>query len=178
MHNLCEVKDFWWLYFLAGEWLMIKTTLFAGGCFWGMEASFQQVPGVVATQVGYAGGTTENPTYREVCCGETGHAETVQVTYDTDQISYQELLKAFFTSHDPTTADPNGCDFGSQYRSIVFYNDDEERKIARRMISRLTRTQEIGCIICTELTPTAVFYPAEDYHQQYYQRHGLLSDSD
>lgn len=152
------------------------TALLAGGSFWGMEALFQAVPGVIETMVGYAGGTTDEPTYRQVCCDETGHAETVKVTYDTDQISYAELLDTFFAVHDPTAADPNGCDFGSQYRSIVFYNDEEERKIARQLISKLTRTQKYGCAICTELQPTMPFYPAEDYHQNYYQNHGLFFD--
>ena len=156
----------------------MKTALFAGGSFWGMEAFMQAVPGVTETQVGYAGGTTDDPTYRQVCCDESGHAETVKVTYDSDIICYAELLEAFFSVHDPTTADPNGCDFGSQYRSIVFYNDEEERKTARQLISKLTRTQKYGCAICTELQPNMPFYPAEDYHQNYYRNHGLLLDQD
>src|SRR5690606_18147250 len=122
--------------------------LFAGGSFWGMEANLQLVPGVLKTEVGYSGGSTEDPTYRQVCCDDTGHAETVKVTYESDVISYADLLDAFFAVHDPTTADPNGCEFGSQYRSIVFYNDEDERTIARQLISKLTRSQKYGCAIC------------------------------
>lgn len=155
---------------------MIKTALFAGGSFWGIQAAFQNLPGVEETEVGYAGGTSEKPNYREVCCDETGHAETVKVTYDTEKISYSRLLENFFAIHDPTTADPNGCEFGSQYRSIVFYNDDDERVLARQMISKLTRNQTLGCVICTELQPTSEFFPAEEYHQNYYRKHGLAVD--
>lgn len=157
---------------------MIKTAIFAGGTFWGMEAGLQVLPGVHDTEVGYAGGTTEDPTYRDVCCDGSGHAEAVLVKYDSTVISYAELLDAFFALHDPTTADPNGCEFGSQYRSIVFYNDDEERTTARQLISKLTRTLKYGCAICTELQPVMPFYPAEEYHQNYYRTHGLLLERD
>jgi methionine-S-sulfoxide reductase len=157
---------------------MIKTALFAGGSFWGMEAALQAVPGVIETEVGYAGGSTDDPTYRQVCSEESGHAETVKVTYDTVLISYEKLLDAFFAVHDHTTADPNGCEFGTQYRSIVFYNDDEERKTARQLISKLTRTLKYGCAICTELQPIMPFYPAEAYHQDYYRNHGLWVSRD
>ena len=155
---------------------MVKTAIFAGGSFWHVEAGFQSLSAVIDTKVGYAGGKTENPTYRDVCCDESGHAEAVKVTYDSSLISYTELLDHFFSVHDPTTADPNDCDFGSQYRSIVFYNDDEEHKIARQVISKLTRTQKYGCAICTELQPIMAFYPAEDYHQNYYRSRGLFVD--
>lgn len=143
-----------------------------------MEANLQLVPGVLKTEVGYSGGSTEDPTYRQVCCDDTGHAETVKVTYESDVISYADLLDAFFAVHDPTTADPNGCEFGSQYRSIVFYNDEDERVIARQLISKLTRSQKYGCAICTELQPVMPFYPAEEYHQNYYRNHGLMVDRD
>lgn len=143
-----------------------------------MEANLQLVPGVLKTEVGYSGGSTEDPTYRQVCCDDTGHAETVKVTYESDVISYADLLDAFFAVHDPTTADPNGCEFGSQYRSIVFYNDEDERTIARQLISKLTRSQKYGCAICTELQPVMPFYPAEEYHQNYYRNHGLMVDRD
>jgi len=161
-----------------GNFGMIKTALFAGGSFWGMEANLQLVPGVLKTEVGYSGGSTEDPTYRQVCCDDTGHAETVKVTYESDVISFADLLDAFFAVHDPTTADPNGCEFGSQYRSIVFYNDEDERVIARQLISKLTRSQKYGCAICTELQPVMPFYPAEEYHQNYYRNHGLMVDRD
>ena len=143
-----------------------------------MEANLQLVPGVLKTEVGYSGGSTEDPTYRQVCCDDTGHAETVKVTYESDVISFADLLDAFFAVHDPTTADPNGCEFGSQYRSIVFYNDEDERVIARQLISKLTRSQKYGCAICTELQPVMPFYPAEEYHQNYYRNHGLMVDRD
>lgn len=160
----------------SGFTSMIKTALFAGGSFWGIQAYFQTLAGVTDTLVGYAGGIAEDPTYRQVCCEESGHAETVKVTYDSDLINYPQLLDSFFSVHDSTTADPNGCDFGSQYRSIVFYNDEDERITARKLISKLTRTQKYGCAICTELLPTMPFYPAEDYHQNYYKNHGLILD--
>ena len=147
---------------------------FAGGCFWGTEAMFRKVPGVISTQVGYAGGTTDNPTYRAVCTGLTGHAESVQVTYDPAKVSYAELLDAFWSMHDPTTVDRQGPDHGSQYRSVVFTADDEQAKIAsasKKEVEDSGVFKERGKIV-TQIVKLEKFYPAEDYHQQYFEKAG------
>ncbi|MFZ3071567.1 MAG: peptide-methionine (S)-S-oxide reductase MsrA [Anaerolineaceae bacterium] len=152
---------------------MEKQALFAGGCFWGVEAKFQTLPGVLQTQVGYAGGSTEKPCYREVCQDTTGHAETVMIIYDPDQISYQQLLEAFFEFHDPTMCDCHAGDFGSQYRSVVFYSCEEEKETAEQVIAFLDVSGIYDHGILTQVVPAGPFYPAEEYHQQYYKKHGL-----
>jgi len=142
---------------------------FAGGCFWCVEAAFKRVRGVESVVSGYCGGHVDDPGYREVCNGSTGHAEAVQVTYDTDEISYEDLLEVFFTVHDPTTADRQGPDVGSQYRSAVFYHDDEQRAATEEYIDYLEETGEYSGIV-TEVSPLETFYRAEEKHQDYFEK--------
>ncbi|WP_101297284.1 peptide-methionine (S)-S-oxide reductase MsrA [Halegenticoccus soli] len=142
----------------------------AGGCFWCVEAPFERLEGVLSVTSGYAGGTTEDPTYEEVCSGETGHAEVVQIAYDPDAISYRELLEVFFTIHDPTQLNRQGPDVGSQYRSAVFYHDDEQRETAEALIEELEAAGAYDDSIVTEVEPLEAFYEAEAYHQDYYER--------
>jgi peptide-methionine (S)-S-oxide reductase len=144
----------------------------AGGCFWCLEAAFEQLQGVVNVESGYAGGTEAAPTYKQVCTGETGHAEVVQITYDPQRISFEELLTVFFSLHDPTTLNRQGADVGTQYRSAIFTHDDRQRKAAEQLIGELTTAAVWSDPIVTEITPLETFYPAEDYHQEYYQRNG------
>ncbi|KIX21498.1 peptide methionine sulfoxide reductase [Flavobacterium sp. 316] len=139
---------------------------FGGGCFWCIEAVIQRLKGIEKIVSGYADGHIKNPAYREVCSGNTGHAEVVQVTFDADEISYEDLLTIFMTSHDPTTLNAQGADRGTQYRSIVLYHNDEQKKIAKKAFKNV---QEVYTMpIVTELKPLEVFYEAEDYHQNYY----------
>ncbi len=146
-----------------------RTAVFAGGCFWGVEHLLAAVPGVAATTVGYTGGQTADPTYRQVCTGRTGHAEAVRVVYDPRLVSYEELCRLFFEIHDPTQRDRQGPDIGPQYRSAVFYQDEEQRQIAARLIAALRAR---GLDVATALEPAATFWPAEEYHQKYYERTG------
>ena len=141
----------------------------AGGCFWCLEAVFADLRGVARVVSGYCGGHAENPTYREVCGETTGHAEVVQVTFDPRAVSYRELLEVFFTIHDPTTLNRQGGDVGTQYRSAIFYHSPEQRETAARVIAELEEARVWDAPIVTEVTPFEVFYPAEDYHQEYYQ---------
>jgi peptide-methionine (S)-S-oxide reductase len=150
-----------------------ETATFAAGCFWGVEAAFRQVPGVVSTMVGYTGGTRDNPSYRKVCTGRTGHAEAVQVVYDPQRISYDDLLAVFWDNHDPTTLNRQGPDVGSQYRSAVFVHDDEQRAAATRSKDELDASGRFRRPIVTEIIPASEFWPAEDYHQQYLEKRGL-----
>jgi peptide-methionine (S)-S-oxide reductase len=149
---------------------MADTTLatFGGGCFWCTEAAMKELAGVHEVTSGYAGGHTENPTYREVCSETTGHAEVVQVAYDPSVISYEELLEVFFATHDPTTLNRQGPDVGSQYRSIVLYHDDEQRRLAEAYIEALDEEYEDSVV--TELEPLETFYAAEEYHQDYFEK--------
>lgn len=146
---------------------------FGAGCFWGVEAAFRQRSGVVSTAVGYMGGTTEDPSYRQVCSGRTGHAEVVEVTYDPDRLSYDQVLAVFWDNHDPTTRDRQGPDVGTQYRSAVFVHDDDQEKAARHSIEELEASGGFRRPIVTEVTPALTFWPAEDYHQQYLEKRGL-----
>jgi peptide methionine sulfoxide reductase msrA/msrB len=143
----------------------------AGGCFWGMEDIIRKIPGVLETRVGYTGGTFKNPTYRDVTTGETGHAETVEVVFDPKRISYEELLGYFFRMHDPTTLDRQGHDTGTQYRSAIFYHDEEQRKIAERVKEQVQQSGKWKGKIVTEIVPAGEFYTAEDYHQKYLVKH-------
>lgn len=145
------------------------TALFAGGCFWGVEYFMQKEPGVVAVVSGYTGGHVKNPSYREVCTGRTGHSETVRVTYDSRKTSYERLLKLFLEIHDPTQVDRQGPDIGNQYRSEIFYKNEEQRKIAEKYLSIL---RDKGLKVATRVTRATEFYPAEEYHQDYYFRNG------
>lgn len=149
---------------------MEKIAIFAGGCFWCTEPVFSQLKGVLRVVSGYIGGHTQNPTYKEICHGDTGHAEAIQITYDSTQISYITLLEIFFVSHDPTTLNRQGNDVGTQYRSAIFYQDETQLKAAQAMISRLNAERVFDAPIVTQLCPLVPFYPAEDYHQQYFAR--------
>jgi peptide methionine sulfoxide reductase msrA/msrB len=148
-----------------------RKSAFAAGCFWGVEETFRTIRGVLATTVGYMGGTTENPTYREVCTGTTGHAETVLVEYDPAVVSYRQLLGVFWKMHDPTTLNRQGPDVGDQYRSAVFYFDEEQKEEA--LASMEEARKDHSKKIVTEITAAPAFFPAEDYHQRYYQKRGI-----
>lgn len=151
---------------------MTETATFAAGCFWGIEDAFMQVDGVVATRVGYIGGHTENPTYREVCGDSTGHAEAVEVTFDPEKVSYGELLRLFWQIHNPTTLNRQGPDIGSQYRSAIFYHTPEQEALAQASKKAMDEAGHFKQPIITEIVPAPVFYEAEEYHQKYNQKHG------
>jgi peptide-methionine (S)-S-oxide reductase len=146
---------------------------FGAGCFWGVEAAFRQIKGVTSTAVGYLGGTLENPTYKDVCTGTTGHAEVVQVEYDPAAVSYEDLLNVFWTNHDPTTLNRQGPDVGIQYRSAIFFDTPEQEAAAKASKEALDRSGRFRRPIVTEITPASEFYPAEEYHQQYLEKRGL-----
>jgi len=150
-----------------------KKATFGAGCFWGVEAAFRQIEGVTATRVGYAGGTLDNPTYEDVCSHTTGHAEVVEVTYDPDQVSYDELLDVFWHKHDPTQLNRQGWDIGDNYRSVVFFHEDEQREAALR--SKAEEQNRHRRPVVTQVEPAQTFYPAEDYHQQYLEKRGRSS---
>jgi peptide-methionine (S)-S-oxide reductase len=152
---------------------VIKKATFGAGCFWGVEAAFRQLDGVTETRVGYSGGTLENPTYEDVCSHRTGHAEVVEVSYDEDVISYDELLNAFWRKHDPTQWNRQGWDVGDQYRSVVFFHDDEQRAAAER--SKEAQQPQYKKPIVTLIEPAQTFFEAEDYHQQYLEKRGRSS---
>jgi peptide-methionine (S)-S-oxide reductase len=152
---------------------VIKKATFGAGCFWGVEAAFRQLDGVTETRVGYSGGTLENPTYEDVCSHGTGHAEVVEVSYDEDVISYEELLNAFWRKHDPTQWNRQGWDVGDQYRSVVFFHDDEQRAAAER--SKEEQQSSHKKPIVTLIEPAQTFFEAEDYHQQYLEKRGRSS---
>jgi peptide-methionine (S)-S-oxide reductase len=147
-----------------------KVATLGGGCFWCTEEVFKNVQGVLSVESGYSGGHTENPTYKEVCSGKTDHAEVVQVTYDPGVISFREILEIFFGTHDPTTLNRQGADVGSQYRSIVLYHDEEQRKTTEEIIQQLEKEKTFAKHIVTEVKAFEVFYRAEIYHQDYYER--------
>jgi len=149
---------------------MEKAT-FGAGCFWGVEAAFRQVKGVVSTAVGYSGGHFPNPTYKDVCSGKTGHAEVVQVEYEPTQVSYDDLLKVFWDNHDPTTLNRQGPDVGAQYRSAIFFHTPEQESAANASKEKMQAGYKNK--IVTEITPASEFYRAEDYHQQYLEKRGL-----
>lgn len=149
-----------------------QTASFAAGCFWGVEARFRETEGVVDAVSGYMGGQTENPTYKEVCGGDTGHAEAVQVTYDDEQISYPELLDLFFDMHNPTTLNRQGPDFGSQYRSAVFWHDEDQRAAAEQKIAEINESGKWPSAVVTEVAPAGTFWRAEEYHQRYFEKNG------
>ncbi len=146
----------------------LETAVLGGGCFWCLEAVFQRLPGVKSVESGYMGGRVESPTYKQVCTGTTGHAEVLRVTFDPSQISYHDLLQVFFAIHDPTTLDRQGNDVGTQYRSVIFYNSEEQRREAEQVIAGLTAAREFSAPIVTAVEPAATFFVAEDYHQNYF----------
>jgi peptide-methionine (S)-S-oxide reductase len=144
-----------------------------GGCFWCLEAVYQELRGVEKVESGYSGGEVPNPTYRQVCSETTGHAEVVQVTFDPDEVSYKDILEVYFTIHDPTTLNRQGADVGTQYRSVIFYHDEEQKRIAEEVISDLEKERIWNSPIVTEVAPFDKFYVAEDYHQDYFRNNGF-----
>jgi len=148
---------------------------FGAGCFWGVEATFRQVPGVVDAAVGYEGGAMPNPTYRDVCTDETGHAEVVEVTFDPARVSYDRLLDVFWANHDPTQKNRQGPDVGTQYRSAIFYHSPAQRDAAIASKDRLEKSGKLRRPVATEITPASTFWRAEDYHQRYLEKRGLAS---
>jgi len=153
---------------------MAKAT-FAAGCFWGVESTFRQLPGVIATRVGYTGGQMQNPTYKDVCTDRTGHAEAVEVDYDPTKISYEKLLDVFWENHDPTQLNRQGPDSGTQYRSAIFYHDPEQQSAAESSKEKRGKSGAYRKPIVTQIVPATTFYEAEDYHQQYLEKRGLAS---
>lgn len=152
---------------------MTEKATFGAGCFWGVESAFRKVKGVVSTQVGYSGGSFKNPTYEDVCTDGTGHAEVVQVEYDPAQVSYEALLDLFWRIHDPTTPNRQGPDVGTQYRSAIFYHSPEQKAAAEASKEKLQKSGRYKRSVVTEITPAPEFYPAEEYHQQYFEKRGI-----
>lgn len=146
---------------------------FGGGCFWGVEEVFRTIPGVINTTAGYEGGHVDNPTYEQVCTHTTGHAETVQIEYDPSKISFNELLEVFFEKHDPTQFNRQGLDIGENYRSVIFYHDEEQKKLAQHKIKQLEQSHKYEMPIVTQIVPAKTFWPAEEYHQQYLHKRNL-----
>jgi peptide-methionine (S)-S-oxide reductase len=146
---------------------------FGAGCFWGVEAQFRQIKGVTATAVGYTGGTLDKPTYEDVCSGRTGHAEAVEVDYDPERVSYEDLLEVFWNNHDPTTPNRQGPDVGTQYRSAIFFHSPEQEAAARASKEELTQSGRFRSAIVTQIVPAKTFWRAEEYHQQYLEKRGL-----
>ena len=153
----------------------MELATFGAGCFWGVEVSFRQVPGVKDALVGYLGGTLANPTYKDVCTGRTGHAEVVQVEFDPAEVTYDRLLDVFWKNHDPTTLNRQGPDVGTQYRSAIFYHNPEQKDAAESSKARLDSSGNLRRPVVTEITAASAFYPAEDYHQRYLEKRGLAS---
>lgn len=148
----------------------VEVATLAGGCFWCLEAVFDELKGVESVESGYSGGHTQSPSYTQVCDGDTGHAEVVQVTFDAKVLSYKDLLGVFFTIHDPTTLNRQGNDVGTQYRSAIYYHDEEQKKVAKEVIQEISSTKIWDDPIVTEVTPFDKFYLAEDYHQEYFKK--------
>jgi peptide-methionine (S)-S-oxide reductase len=148
---------------------------FGAGCFWGVEAAFSRIPGVIEAVSGYSGGRTENPTYKDVCTDETGHAEVVQVTFDPAKVSFERLLEAFWGIHDPTQVNRQGPDFGSQYRTAIFFHTPEQEAIAKKLKAELNASGKFKKPIATEITAAGPFYRAEEYHQKYLEKRGATS---
>jgi peptide-methionine (S)-S-oxide reductase len=153
---------------------MAKAT-FAAGCFWGVEATFRQLPGVISTRVGYTGGNTASPTYKEVCTDRTGHAEAVEIEYDPAKLSYDKLLEVFWENHDPTQLNRQGPDWGTQYRSAIFFHTPEQEAEAKASKEQLGKSRRFSKPIVTQIVPAVTFFEAEDYHQQYLEKKGLAS---
>ena len=151
----------------------LELATFAAGCFWGVEETFRTTKGVVETVVGFMGGSTEKPSYAQVCTDKTGHAEVVQLKYDPKKISYEKLLEIFWTQHDPTQINKQGPDIGSQYRSEIFFHNEEQKKLAEKSKAKLEDSGKLNEKIATQITPAADFWPAEEYHQKYLMKRGL-----
>ena len=154
---------------------MSEIATFGAGCFWGVEAAFNRIPGVTETAVGYSNGHTENPTYKDVCTDETGHAEVVQVTYDPAKVTFAQLLEAFWAMHDPTQLNRQGPDFGKQYRTAIFFHTPEQEKEAKASVAALNASGKFKRPIATEITRAGEFYRAEEYHQKYLDKRGAAS---
>jgi len=152
---------------------MIEVATFGAGCFWGVESAFRQVAGVVATTVGFMGGHVDNPSYQQVCTHETGHVEVVQVEYDTDKVTYEELLQTFWECHDPTQVNRQGWDVGDQYRSVIFFHTPRQREAAEIAKAELNSSGKYKKPVATAIEPAQEFFKAEEYHQQYYEKKGL-----
>ena len=155
----------------------MEEATFGAGCFWGVEAAFRQLDGVLTTSVGYLGGDFENPTYQHVCSGQTGHAEVVRIEYDSDRVSYPELLDLFWKVHDPTTLNRQGPDIGNQYRSAIFFHTPEQQAAAEASKAQLEASNQYPNSVVTEIIPVSEFYMAEDYHQQYFEKQGIAHSS-
>lgn len=153
----------------------VERAMFGAGCFWGVEAAFRRIPGVIEAESGYSGGTMENPTYKDVCTDRTGHAEVVQVTFDPAKVSYDKLLDAFWAIHDPTQVNRQGPDFGTQYRTAIFYYSPEQEAAAKKSKAALEASAKLRRPIATEITPAGTFYRAEEYHQRYLEKRGAAS---
>lgn len=151
----------------------LQTATFAAGCFWGVQSTFDEIKGVKKTTVGYTGGHTQAPTYREVCAGNTGHAEAIQIIYDPNQVTYEKLLEVFFSNHNPTTKNRQGPDIGSQYRSAIFYHNPEQKQLAEKTKQQLNNSAKFRNPVVTEITKASEFYPAEEYHQKYLEKKGI-----
>jgi len=154
---------------------MQEIATFGAGCFWGVEAAFRRIPGVMDAVSGYSGGHTQNPTYRDVCSGDTGHAEVVQVTFDPEKVSFGQLLDAFWTLHDPTQVNRQGPDFGSQYRTAIFFHSPEQEATAKKSKQALDASGKLRRPVATEITAAGPFYRAEEYHQRYLEKRGAAS---
>lgn len=152
--------------------MKLETATLGAGCFWCTEAQFELLDGVISAKSGFSGGSIKNPSYKEVCNGTTGHAEVIQVVYDTDKLNYADILQAFYLSHDPTQLNRQGNDIGTQYRSVIFYHNEEQEKIARQIKKDLEVSGAYSDPIVTEISAFTVFYPAEDYHQDYFNQNG------
>lgn len=155
----------------------MEEATFGAGCFWGVEAAFRQLDGVLTTSVGYLGGDFENPTYQHVCSGQTGHAEVVRIEYDSDRVSYHDLLDLFWKVHDPTTLNRQGPDIGNQYRSAIFFHTPEQQAAAEASKAQLEAGNQYPNSVVTEIIPVSEFYMAEDYHQQYFEKQGIAHSS-
>jgi peptide-methionine (S)-S-oxide reductase len=154
---------------------MQEIATFGAGCFWGIEAAFRRVPGVLDAAVGYSGGRTENPSYQDVCTDTTGHAEVVQVTFDPEKLSYDQLLDIFWTIHDPTQVNRQGPDYGKQYRTAIFFHSPEQEAAAKKSKQALEASGKLRRLVATEITPAAPFWRAEEYHQRYLEKRGAAS---
>lgn len=165
------------IHLLRKKDMLLAKAIFAAGCFWGVQAAFDAVPGVVSSQVGYTGGSYDKPSYQQVSTGNTGHAEAIEVTYNPQIVSYEDLLDVFFKNHNPTTLNRQGPDVGTQYRSVIFYEDEAQKIAAEQKIRDLSKSKYFARPIVTQLQPASTFYPAEDYHQQYLKKRGQTSCS-
>ncbi|MGD1278019.1 MAG: peptide-methionine (S)-S-oxide reductase MsrA [Tepidisphaeraceae bacterium] len=154
--------------------MQTETATFAAGCFWGVQSTFEKIPGVLSTRVGYCGGTMPNPTYEDVCTDRTGHAESIEIVFDPQKLSYQTLLDIFFENHDPTTMNRQGPDAGTQYNSVIFYHSPQQKALAEAEKNRRNDSGQYVGPIVTRIVPAGPFYPAEEYHQFYNDKHGII----